>query len=242
MKFDDKDEMEFYLLEELKIDKIDGATKTKLEVLSNKLDKLNNMFKTYSSFIFPIKIISVLDNNKVIAVGGHSDYNYDDYFIFENVMGLKVGDYIYRDSYMNYVFKIEDGVLNSKFLDKIEKDMPGDYDDYINSSLDADKLKIGNAYFTSIKYKFFENKFAEADAFFTTQDTFNRLESILREKFGRPTYTNILSYSWYGNTIVILFYNPISNVGILSIANKKLARKADEDERKAELEKAEKDF
>ena len=105
-----------------------------------------------------------------------------------------------------------------------------------------DKLKIGNAYFTSIKYKFFENKFAEADAFFTTQDTFNRLESILREKFGRPTYTNILSYSWYGNTIVILFYNPISNVGILSIANKKLARKADEDERKAELEKAEKDF
>jgi len=140
-EFSDKEnlELEFFKELDLETEEIDDEIKT----------KLNDLFG-YSSNLKIIKIIKIIDRK---IIGYKSGYNKGDYFVFNEVLDLKVGDMINFDAqntdehrYENKedtakIFKIDKEVLNKKFLDECYKKIKDSTERLDKDTLNLEILK-----------------------------------------------------------------------------------------------------
>ena len=119
-EFSDKEDLELEFFKEL-----DLETKGINEEIKN---KLNNLFG-YHSILTLIKVIKIIGRK---IIGYKQSYNRGDYFVFNEVLDLKVGDIINFEEVgeKNYyegkedtakIFKIDREVLDEEFLNKCYK-------------------------------------------------------------------------------------------------------------------------
>lgn len=109
-------ELEFFKELDLEIENIEEEIK----------NKLNSLFGYYSDLTL-IKIIRIIDRR---IIGEKPNYNGRDYFVFNEVLDLKVGDIIHFDAQKTdeyryrkeedtaKIFKMDKEVLNKEFLEK----------------------------------------------------------------------------------------------------------------------------
>ena len=132
-EFSSKEDLEFEFFKELDID---------TEVIEKEVKtKLNGLFGGYSygNRLNFVKIVKIIER-RIIGFDLYSEKNF---FVFGEVIDLKVGDIInfsendrrYNKDYTAEIFKIDEEVFNKEFLEECSKKL-GDY------TLDIDKLQL----------------------------------------------------------------------------------------------------
>lgn len=132
--FSDKSSMELYLLREITTKETSETDIDTAKAYVRKVGKLNSLFNEYRAVIIPIKITEILEDNKAIGI------NDKEYYVFENVLDLKVDDWIYTDG-KSVVFRVDEDAVDPSFLNGISNQFSKGYKDHIDSILSWETLK-----------------------------------------------------------------------------------------------------
>jgi hypothetical protein len=103
-KFSSLEKLEFKLFKELNI-------KLQKPINEETGNNFNLLFSSYRNDFTIIKVLKLIDDNKVIC----SNDSY--FYVFENTLNLNTGEIICLNPNNSEIFKIGDGVLDDKFLE-----------------------------------------------------------------------------------------------------------------------------
>ena len=107
-----------------------------------------------------------------------------------------------------------------------------------------EKLYLGKAKLEQVIYWFYLDEFMSVFLDFRGKDNFSLLETICREKFGKPTDEQYNQLIWMslGGATVILHYRLVKGVGAVMLADMEILEKCRAAREKEEAESAEEDW
>jgi len=153
------------------------------------------------------------------------------------ILALSVGAFTFQNE--------PDGFRGLKWGDPPTEEMEFDctIEDLDWYKLLGDKNQIGDAYFYTTRYTFFEEKFAAVYLLFFSEKNYKYLETLCQTKFGKASKEGFCEYSWYGDLACItLSYDLIEEEGFLYLSSNYIIDESIEAEKKKQLEKAEGDW
>ncbi len=110
--------------------------------------------------------------------------------------------------------------------------------------LPGDKMSLGNVSLYAVAYMFYENRFVGAAMYFRSEDNYDLMETICKQRYGEEEADiGFYKIQWASQkALVLLKYDYVEEEGYLSLNSTSIVMERTQAEQKEEAEKAEGDW